>query len=93
MCCPGSNGIKTSGRGGWAIFKAAVEGPYALMEVYACLKKAISSLIVQCPPMWMTVMDSVQAQKVDPVINQVVTWIESKKLDTMKVGEEMSKYT
>ena len=31
----------------------------------------------------MTMMDWVQAQK-------VVTWIESKKLDTVKMGEEMS---
>ena len=29
-----------------AIFKAAVEGPDAIMEIYACLEKAISSLIV-----------------------------------------------
>ena len=33
-----------------AIFKAAVEGPDALMEIYACHKKAISSLILEPPP-------------------------------------------
>ena len=38
----------------------------------------------------MTVTDWVQAQKADPTINQVVTWIEDKKQDTGKVGEEMS---
>ena len=37
----------------------------------------------------MTMMDWVQAQKADLPINQVVTWIEDKKLDTVKVGEEM----
>ena len=91
MHCPGSHGIRTSRQKVVkAIFKAAVEGPDALMEVYACHEKAISSLILESPPTWMTVMDWVQAWKVDPAINQVVTWIESKKLDTVKVGEEMS---
>ena len=60
------------------------------MEVYACHEKATSSLILEFPPTQMTVMDCIQAQKVDPAINQVATWIESKKLDTVKVGEEMS---
>ena len=72
-----------------AIFKAAVEDPDALMEIYACHEKAISFLTLESPT-WITVMDWVQAQKVDPTINQVVTWIEDKKLDTVKVGEEMS---
>ena len=31
-----------------------------------------------------------QAQKVDPTINQVVAWMESKKLDTVKTSDEMS---
>ena len=31
-----------------------------------------------------------QAQKVDPTIHQVITWLEDKRLDTAKVGEEMS---
>ena len=48
-----------------AIFKAAVEGPDALKEVYACHKKAISSLILESPPTQMTVTDWVQAQKAD----------------------------
>ena len=30
-----------------AIFKAAVEGPNTLMEIYACHEKAISSLILE----------------------------------------------
>ena len=34
-------------------------------------------------------MDWVQAQKVDPAIGQVAAWIESKKVDTVKVVEEM----
>ena len=38
----------------------------------------------------MTVADWDQAQKADPAINQVVTWMESKKFDTVKVDEEMS---
>ena len=33
-----------------AIFKATVEGLEALMEVYACHEKAISSLILESPP-------------------------------------------
>ena len=37
-----------------AIFKATVEGPDVLMKVYACHEKAISSLILQTPPTWMT---------------------------------------
>ena len=38
----------------------------------------------------MTIANWVQAQKADPTINQVVTWMESEKLDTVKVGDEMS---
>ena len=53
------------------------------MEIYACHKKAISSLILESSPGQMTVSDWVQDQKVDPTINQVVTWMESKKLDTV----------
>ena len=30
-----------------AIFKAAMEGPDALMEIYVCHEKAISSLILE----------------------------------------------
>ena len=52
-----------------AIFKAAVEGLNALMEIYACHKKAISSLILESPPGWMTVADCIQAQKADPTVN------------------------
>ena len=70
--------------------KAIVEGPSALMEIYACHEKAISSLILESPPAWMTIANWVQAQKVDPTINQVVTWMEIKKLDTVEVGDEMS---
>ena len=73
-----------------AIFKATVEGPKALMEIYACHQKAISSLILESLPAQMTVANWVQAQKVDPTINQVVTWMENKKLDTVKVGDEMT---
>ena len=73
-----------------AIFKATIKGPDALMEVYACHENAISSLILESPPTQMTVMDWAQAQKVDPTINQVITLLEDKKLDTLKVGEEMS---
>ena len=67
-----------------------MEGPDTLMEIYACHKKAISSLMLESPLVWMIVADVVQAQKVDPTVNQVVTWVESKKLDTVKVGDEMS---
>ena len=38
----------------------------------------------------MTIANWVQAQKANPTINQVVTWMESEKLDTVKVGDEMS---
>ena len=37
----------------------------------------------------MTIADWVQVQKVDPTINQVITWIENTKLETVKVSEEM----
>ena len=60
------------------------------MKIYACHEKAISSLILESPPAWMTVANLVQAQKADPTINKVVTWLESKILDAVKVGEEMS---
>ena len=73
-----------------AIFKAAVEGPYALMEVYAFHEKAIGSLILGSPPTQMTMMDWVQAQKASPATNQVITWLEDKRLDTVKVSKEMS---
>ena len=38
----------------------------------------------------MTIADWVQGQRTDPTINQVITWLESKKIDSVKVGEEMS---
>ena len=60
------------------------------MEVYACNERAISALILQSPPAHMTVMDWVQAQKADPAINQVITWLEDRRLDTMKVDKGMS---
>ena len=68
-----------------AIFKAALEGPDALMEIYACHEKAISvpdsgvsSHMDDCDG-----LDS--GQKVEPTINQVVTWIENKKLELWKL--------
>ena len=54
-----------------AIFKAAVEDQNVLIEIYACHKKAISSLILEFPPAQMTVVNWVQTQKADPTINQV----------------------
>ena len=38
----------------------------------------------------MTVADWVQAQKADPAINQMVTWIESKMWDAVNVDDEVS---
>ena len=73
-----------------AIFKATVQGPKALMEVYACHEKAISFLVLESPPAHMTATDWVQAKKEDPTINQVVTWMESQKLDIVKTNDEMS---
>ena len=61
-----------------------------LMEIYACHEKVISSLILESPPVRMTVADWVQAQKTDPTISQVIIWMENKRLETVKVGEEMS---
>ena len=60
------------------------------MEIYACYMKAISSLILESPQVWMTVADWVQAQKADPTINQVVTLIKNKKLETVKMSGQMS---
>ena len=73
-----------------AIFHAAVKGSNALMEVYACHERAISSLILKSPPTQMTVADWVQAQKGGPGIKQIITWLEDKLLGTVKVGKEMS---
>ena len=73
-----------------AMFKAAIESLDALIEVYACNEKAIISLILESPPTQMTVMDWVQAQKADLAISQVITWLEDKRLDALKVGKEMS---
>ena len=73
-----------------AILKVTVEDPKAMLEIYTCHEKAISYLTLESPPGQMTVDDWVQAQKADPSINQVITWIENKKLDTVKVGDEMS---
>ena len=60
------------------------------MEVYACHEKATSSLILESPHTQMTAADWVQAQTADPTINQVVAWMESKKLDTVKMSDVMS---
>ena len=49
-----------------AIFKAAVDGPEALMEVYTCHEKAISSLILESPPTGMTVMEWVSGPEGRP---------------------------
>ena len=73
-----------------AIFKVIVEGPNALMGIYACHKKTIRSLILESPPAQMTIADWVQEQKADPTINQVVTWMERKKLDTVNMGDDVS---
>ena len=48
-----------------------------------------SSLILKSPPAHMTIAHWVQEQRVGPTINQVVTWLESNKLDAVNVGEEM----
>ena len=73
-----------------AIFKATVEGLKTLQEIYACHRKAINSMILDSPPAGITIADWVQAQKVNPTISQVFSWMKSKKLDTVKVGDEMS---
>ena len=72
-----------------AIFKATVDGPAALMEVYTCHQRAISSLILESPPTLMTTKEWVQAQKTYPAISQVITWIEAEEVGTVKVSEEM----
>ena len=90
-CCLRSHGMKISRQKQLRPFsRAAVKGPDALMEVYTCHEKAISSLILESPPTQITMTDWVQAQKADPTINQVITLLEDKKLDTVKVGKEMS---
>ena len=38
----------------------------------------------------MTAMEWVQAQKADPAICQVITWIKVEEVGTVKVSEEMS---
>ena len=49
-----------------AIFKAIVDGPEALLDVYACHKEAISFLILESPSTLMTPKEWVQAQKANP---------------------------
>ena len=61
------------------------------MEVNTHHKTAISSLIPESPPTWMTMMEWVRAKKADPVISQETTWTEDGKFSTMKVSEEISK--
>ena len=56
-----------------------MEGPDALMEIYSCHEKAISSLILESPPIWMTIAERVQVQKADPIINQAITWMEKRR--------------
>ena len=67
-----------------AILKATVEGP----NVSSCLPWEGH----QFPnfPTQMTAAKWVQAQKLDPNINQIVAWMESMKLDTVKMSDEMS---
>ena len=71
-----------------AIFKATIEGPNSLMEVYACHEKGYQfSDSGFCPA------DSSglgPGPETDPAINQMITWLEDKRLDTVKVGKEMS---
>ena len=91
MHCQGSpwdQNIKAKAVG--AIFKAVVEGPEALMGVYACHEKAISSVILKSPPAEMTLVNWVHPQDADPTINQEVAWMKSEKLDTVKMSDEMS---
>ena len=38
----------------------------------------------------MTAMEWVQAQKANPAISQVITWIKAEEVGTVKVSEEMS---
>ena len=61
----GSEYQDRSGRGN---LQTTVEGPDALIENYACHEKAICSLILECPPAWMTIANFVQDQKVAPTI-------------------------
>ena len=70
-----------------AILKATMDGPKALMEVYTCHERANSFLILESPPTWMTATDWVWAQKADPAISQVTTWIKCGKFSTTKVSE------
>ena len=73
-----------------AIFKATVDGPKALMEVYTCHERAVSSHTLESPPTWMTAMDWVWVQKADPIIHQVTTtWIGDGKFNTVKVSGEL----
>ena len=73
-----------------AIFKAIVDGPESLMEVYACHKGAVSSIILESPLTLTATMEWVQAQKANPAISQVITWIKAEEVGTVKVSEEMS---
>ena len=60
------------------------------MIVYACHIRAISSLILESPPTWMTTVEWVWAQKTNLAISKVITWIENGKLSAAKVSEKMS---
>ena len=67
-----------------AIFKAAVEGP----DGSPCLSpKGHQFPYSESPPTCMTVTEWVQAQKADPAISQITTWIEDGKCSAVKVSE------
>ena len=73
-----------------AIFKAVVDGPKALMEVYTCHEGAINSLIPESPPALMTATEWAQAKRADPTIGQVITWIMAEEVDAVKVSKKTS---
>ena len=72
------------------IFKAAVDSPKALMEVYACHGRAISSLILESPPTQMTATTGFRLKSPTWLSARITTCIESGKFSTTKVSEEMS---
>ena len=80
---PRDQNFKTNTVG--AIFKAAVNGPGALMEIYTCHKRAIGSFILESPPAWMNAMEWVWAKKADPAIYQGTIWIKDWKLSTVRL--------
>ena len=70
------------------VIKAAIEGPKAVMEVYACNVKVCVAGELDPPPQWMTKENWVIAQWDYPDVGKIVKWLNESTLDTVKLGSD-----